>query len=120
LRVKYNEYLTYPDSFKSKLPEYIDKVKGWSGGAHENPYAHRIPLKVDDPERCRQLALTSNGRYVAWGHRKDNHPNQEWKNTCFLYTKPFPSPSKFDPNDEVHTTGCLKEGQRVDKGCQLA
>ena len=117
LRVKYNEYLPYRDSFKSKLPEYIDKVKGWSGGAAENPYAYSIPLKVDDPERCRQLALTSNGRYVAWGHRKDNHPNQEWKNTCFLYTKPFPSPSKFDPNDEVHTTGCLKEGQRVDKGC---
>ena len=117
LRVKYNEYLTYPDSFKSKLPEYIDKVKGYSGTAAENPYANTKPLKVDDPERCRQLALTSSGRYVAWGHRNDKHPYQQWKNTCFLYTKGFPWPSKFNPNDEVHTTGCLKEGQRVDKGC---
>ena len=118
LRVKYNEYLTYPDSFKSKLPEYIDKVKGWSG-AHENPYANRIILKIEDPERCRQLALTSSGRYVAWGHRNDKHPTQGSKNTCFLYTKGF-KPFKGNPNDEIHTTGCLKEGQRVDKGCQLA
>jgi len=119
LRVKYNEVLPYSDSFKSKLPEYIDKVKGYSGTAAENPYANTKPLKVDDPERCRQLALTSNGRYVAWGHRKDNHPNQIYKNTCFLYTKGF-KPYKGNPNDEIHTTGCLKEGQRVDKGCQLA
>ena len=110
--------MTSPDSFKSKLPEYIDKVKGWSG-AHEDQYANRIILKIDDPERCRQLALTSSGRYVAWGHRNDKHPIQRYKNTCFLYTKGF-KPYKGNPNDEVHTTGCLKEGQRVDKGCQLA
>lgn len=120
LRVKYNEYLPYRDSFKSKLPEYIDKVKGWSNVAMENPYANTKLLKVDDPERCRQLALTSNGRYVAWGHRKDNHPTQIYKNTCFLYMKGFKFIKPVTPNDEIHTTGCLKEGQRVDKGCQLA
>ena len=112
--------MTSPDSFKSKLPEYIDKVKGWSGGAAENPkYVNSVLLKVDDPERCRQLALTSSGRYVAWGHRNDKYRTQGWKNTCFLYTKGF-TPYKGNPNNEVYTTGCLKEGQRVDKGCQLA
>lgn len=92
------------------LPNDIDKVSGWSG-AHENPGD-----KNQTAEDCRQKAINSNGKYAAWGFRKDTHPDPNWKNTCFLYTTPF-NQYKGDLNDTVHETGCLQPGQKVEWGC---
>jgi hypothetical protein len=93
------------------LPSDINYVKGWTNN-HENPGG-----KVKSAEDCRQHALNSNGRYVAWGYRKSNHPDEQAKNTCFLYTKDL-APYNGDPNDEFHFTGCLVSGDNVSSGCE--
>jgi hypothetical protein len=98
-------------SSKPELPSNIDRVSGWSGN-HENPGD-----KNQTPEDCRQKALNSNGIYVAWGHRNDQHPDPNYRNTCFLYTQGF-APYAGDPNDKVHTTGCLNESEKVKYGCK--
>lgn len=90
----------------------IDSVKGWQGN-HENPGG-----KVTSFEDCRQQALNSNGRYVAWGYRNSNHPDPNWSNTCFLYTQGFAA-FNGDPNDSIHETGCLRPGERVSLGCTI-
>lgn len=93
------------------LPSDINFVKGWSG-AHENP-----GNKVSGPEECRQLALNSNGKYVAWGFRTDSHSDPNMRNTCFLYTSDF-GPFSGNPNDNAHLTGCLRPEERVEFGCK--
>jgi hypothetical protein len=88
-----------------KLPQNINYVKGWSGN-HVNPGG-----KVGSAEDCRQQALNSDGKYVAWGYRKQ--PNS----TCFLYTPDF-APYNGNPSDDVHATGCLVPGDTVSSGCE--
>jgi len=90
--------------------DVIDKVSGWQG-AHENP-----GVKNQTEESCRQLAL-KNPKYVAWGFRNRLHPDNNYKNTCFLYTQGF-QPFKGDPKDYIHTTGCLRPGEKVSEGCK--
>jgi hypothetical protein len=100
-------------SASSSTAVNIDSVKGWQG-AHENFHD-----KVSGPEQCRQKALNSAGRYVAWGYRNESHPDPHWKNTCFLYTQGF-SPYNGNPTDVVHTTGCLQPGEKVQWGCKTS
>ena len=95
----------------ANLPSNIDFVKGWSGN-HENPGG-----KVPGPEKCRQLALNSNGKYVAWGYRNDTHPDPALKNTCFLYTQGF-APYTGNTTDNIHLTGCLYPEHKVIYGCK--
>lgn len=107
--------ITKIENFRAEavtLSTTIDSVKGWQGN-HENPGG-----KVTSSEDCRQQALNSDGRYVAWGYRNSNHPDPYWTNTCFLYTQGF-APFNGDPNDSVHETGCLRPGERVSLGCTI-
>ncbi len=90
--------------------DVIDKVSGWQG-AHENP-----GVKKQTEESCRQLAL-KNPKYVAWGFRNRLHPDNNYRNTCFLYTQGF-QPFKGDPKDYIHITGCLRPGEKVSEGCK--
>jgi hypothetical protein len=102
------------DGCKTVLPANIDKVSGWfQGGTHENQ-----PEINQTPEDCRQKALNSGGKYVAWGHRNSKlpEPHTNLHNTCFLYTK-FGAYSG-DPSDIYHTTGCLNPGLKVIDGCK--
>lgn len=108
---KIENFRDSPSSLSSTSTS-IDFVKGWSGN-HENPGGY-----VSGYEDCRQKALNSNGRYVAWGFRNSNHPDPAWRNTCFLYTAGFP-PYNGDPNDNVHLTGCLRPGEKVNLGCNI-
>lgn len=89
----------------------IDKVFGWAGN-HENP-----GLKNQTEESCRQLAL-KDPKYVAWGYRTNDHPDPEWKNTCFLYTQGF-QPFNGNPSDVAHITGCLRPDEKVSLGCKV-
>jgi hypothetical protein len=95
----------------SRLPDDIDNVYGWSGANDD------IAGQNQTPESCRQAALNSGGRYAAWGFRNENHPTPWYKNTCFLYKKPF-KPFRGNPNDAAHKTGCLRPGERVEWGCK--
>lgn len=95
----------------AQLPADISKVFGWSGN-HENPGD-----KNQTAEDCRQKALNSGGKYVAWGHRNSTHPDPNWRDTCFLYTQGF-APFAGNPADTVHQTGCLRPGEKVEWGCK--
>lgn len=98
---------------KIDTPNNINFVSGWARIPHDNP-----PDNTNQtPEMCRQKALKSGGKYVAWGHRNEMHPDSSYKNTCYLYTAPF-GPYKGDINDTVHITGCLKPNQKVEWGCE--
>lgn len=97
----------------AQLPANISKVFGWSGN-HENPGD-----KNQTAEDCRQKALNSGGKYVAWGHRNSNHPDPNWRDTCFLYTQGF-APYAGNPADTVHQTGCLRPGEKVEWGCKTS
>ncbi len=51
----------------------------------------------------------------------ENHPDPNYKNTCFLYKSPpflKPNPPFTFTNDRVHLTGCLKEGDAAIYGCK--
>ena len=96
----------------SVLPNDINKVWGWQGNA-ENP-----PNNTNQTEEsCRQKALNSNGKYVAWGYRNETHPQPEWRKTCFLYTAPF-APFKGNNDDRANSTGCLRPGEKIEWGCK--
>jgi hypothetical protein len=94
------------------LPPDINTVPGWTWG-HENPSDN----SNQSAEDCRLKALNSNGKYAAWGFRNDKHPDAGWRNTCYLYTSPF-APYNGNPDDNVHSTGCLQPGERVVLGCK--
>ena len=93
----------------SQLPSTIDKVRGYTGDSMDLP-----SVTNQTEESCRQMALAGNGQYVAWGYRNSNHATL--KNTCLLYK--YLSPYNGNPNDTIHTTGCLRDGQRVSNGCR--
>lgn len=95
-------------------PASIDSVPGWSPNSpHMNP---TDMLENETPESCRQRAL--NGNYVAWGYRKDNHPSAGWRNTCYLYTDEM-KPYSGNPQDNIHLTGCLRPGEKMELGCKV-
>jgi hypothetical protein len=94
----------------SSLPNDIDKVSGWQG-AHDNN-----ELKNQTAESCRQAAL-KDPKYVAWGYRTNEHPDPNWKDTCFLYTDGF-QPFAGNQGDTAHITGCLRPGEKVSLGCK--
>jgi hypothetical protein len=96
----------------STLPTDIDKVPGYSSEKFDN-----IEDKNQTAEICRQKALASDGKYVAWGYRNNDHPDVNYKNTCFLYPKPF-APYSGNPDDKVHQIGCLRPGEKVSWGCK--
>ena len=95
----------------------INFIPGFSG-SHDD---FSTTDKNQTPEMCRQKALNSNGKYVAWGHRNENHPDPRYKNTCFLYTKPpflKPNPKWTPVDDKVHITGCNNPGEVAMFGCK--
>jgi hypothetical protein len=94
------------------LPTDIDKVPGFSSEKFENSAD-----KNQTAEMCRQKALASDGKYVAWGYRNNDHPDATYKNTCFFYTNPF-APYSGNPDDKVHQIGCLRPGEKVSWGCK--
>ncbi len=95
-------------------PASIDSVPGWSPNSpHMNP---TDMFENETVESCRQRAL--NGNYVAWGYRKDNHPSPGWKNTCYLYTDEM-KPYSGNPQDNIHLTGCLRPGEKMELGCKV-
>jgi len=95
-------------------PSTIDSITGWSPNSpHMNP---TDMIGNETVESCRQRAI--NGNYVAWGYRKDNHPSPEWKNTCYLYTGEM-KPYIGNPTDDIHLTGCLHPGEKIELGCKL-
>jgi len=106
--VWYKLKYTKPKDTKPKEPVY-DRVNGF--------------LRIDGivngdrsatPEECRMKGL-ENADYLAWGQRTADHPDAEYKGTCFYYTK-F-GPYKGDPDNKAHITGCFQEGQKVIEGC---
>ncbi len=104
-----------PSPVPASLPGDINKV--WGGqGNHENPVDNNIN---QTEEMCRQRALKSGGKYVAWGYRNESHPQPEWRKTCFLYTAPF-APFKGNNDDKAHSTGCLNPGEKVEWGCKTS
>lgn len=98
-------------------PSSIDSVPGWL--AQGVPISDPVPMHTNETaESCRQMALNGAGKYVAWGYRKDNHPAENYKNTCYLYhdeMKPFSG----NPQDNIHLTGCLRPGEKVELGCKV-
>lgn len=102
-----------PSTPSTPLPGNIDVVKGWQSGFENSD------SKVSGPEQCRQLALNSNGKYVAWGYRTDSHPDSNLKNTCFLYKQGF-LPYSGNSSDNGNLTGCLREGEKVEWGCKTS
>ena len=95
-------------------PASIDSVPGWSPNSpHMNP---TDMMENETVESCRQRAL--NGNYVAWGYRKDNHPSAGWKNTCYLYTDEM-KPYSGNSQDNIHLTGCLRPGEKMELGCKV-
>jgi hypothetical protein len=65
---------------------------------------------------CRNIALEKG--FKAWGHRNNSHPDPAWRNTCFFYKDKFNSYSG-NPNDYVHTTGCVNKEELLENGCNL-
>lgn len=96
-------------------PASIDSVPGWSPNS-----PHMNPTDMDEnnetAESCRQRAL--NGNYVAWGYRKNNHPAAGWRNTCYLYTGEM-KPYSGNSQDNVHLTGCVRPGEKMELGCKV-
>lgn len=106
-----NDWFSEPSNQSYSNNVIVDKVTGWSGN-HINPDNN----KNETEESCRLKALQDPNKFAAWGYRKSNHPDSNWKNTCFLYTKPF---QPFGgANDDVHVTGCLNPGEKVALGCK--
>lgn len=100
-------------SRQARQRAHIDTVSGYSSGHNMiDPPDNRNQT----PEMCRQKALNSGGKYAAWGHRNETHP--QMPNTCFMYTAPFGGTFKGNTNDRVHLTGCLRPGERVEWGCK--
>jgi len=95
----------------TKLPSNINMFDGWIFGS---TFDEGGPSN-GDPEKCRQLANAGNGKYIAWGHRNNTHPDRNARDTCFLY-KTIPE-SKSLLDQEYHSTGCLTSGQNASKGC---
>ena len=96
-------------------PASIDSVPGWSPNSpHMNPTD--MNENNETVESCRQRALS--GNYVAWGYRKDNHPAAGWRNTCYLYTGEM-KPYSGNSQDNVHLTGCVRPGEKMELGCKV-
>jgi hypothetical protein len=90
----------------------IDSVFGWDGTNED-----KSSIKNQTEENCRQMAL-KDPKYVAYGYRTLEHPDANFKNTCFLYTT-LPQPFKGSPSDKAHKTGCLRPGEKVSLGCKV-
>lgn len=95
----------------AKLPKGIDVVPGFIGAPED------IEGTNENPETCRQKALASKGKYVAWGFRDATHFEPRYRNTCFMYKAPF---APFEGNASItgHTTGCVNPGEKVKYGCK--
>jgi len=99
--------------------EPIDAIDGWVVGSdfEEGGPSNGVA------EKCRQMAIDGNGKYVAWGHRNDNHPTPAYRNTCFLYKKVNALSTALGlsamtvDGKGFHSTGCLIPGKNVSSGC---
>ena len=97
-------------------PTSIDSVRGYST---VSPPTANLPdhmLQNETVESCRQKALS--GNYTAWGYRKDNHPTDGWKNSCFFYENEL-TPYSGNQQDGIHLTGCLRPGEKLELGCKV-
>ena len=104
------KFIKIVNSPYSQPSNYVDSVSGWQGD-HENP-----PTKNQTAYSCWAAAAAQPEKYSAWGFRTDSHPDPNWRNTCFLYTKNF-GPFNGNTNDTFHITGCVNPGDKVSTGC---
>jgi hypothetical protein len=95
------------------LPSNINTIAGWIPGS----FFDEGGPSNGDPEKCRQLAIASNGKYIAWGHRDRTHPDPSYRNTCFLYKTLNMQPGGTPLDQGYHSTGCLNPGQNASKNC---
>ena len=69
--------------------------------------------KTHDPRVCQQWAAKSG--YAAWGHRTAEHPDPNWKNSCFGYKEVRARHDVGRHGDEAHIVGCTFSDLRPDQ-----
>ena len=69
--------------------------------------------KTHDPRVCQQWAAKSG--YPAWGHRTADHPDPNWKNSCFGYKEVRARHDVGRHGDEAHIVGCTFSDLRPDQ-----
>lgn len=100
--------------YKSELPEDLYGAKGYvKNGLVEDP--RPIPYGYGTPEFCRQQAISLG--YPVWGHRNENHPEQDKRNKCFYYTKGAFDDFEEKENDDIRTIGCVDLKKDIFSGC---
>jgi hypothetical protein len=68
--------------------------------------------KTGDPRVCQEWAAKSG--YPAWGHRTADHPDPNWKNSCFGYKEVRARHDVKRDGDEAHIVGCTFTDLRPD------
>jgi hypothetical protein len=104
------------------LPSNIDVKGGFLVHGWRQPlYLANLGLeKVACADACRQRALGSNGTYIAWIFKNENHMDPYMRNTCELYLPGSGGFKSFrgSTTDTVHLTGCLRPGEDLYYGCE--
>jgi hypothetical protein len=100
--------------YRSELPENLYGAKGYvESGLVEDP--RPIPYGYGTPEFCRQQAISLG--YPVWGHRNENHPEENKRNKCFYYTEGAFDDFDEKENDKIRTIGCVDLKKDVFSGC---
>jgi hypothetical protein len=100
--------------YRSELPENLYGAKGYvKSGLVEDP--RPIPYGYGTPEFCRQQAISLG--YPVWGHRNENHPEENKRNKCFYYTEGAFDDFDEKENDKIRTIGCVDLKKDVFSGC---
>jgi hypothetical protein len=69
--------------------------------------------KTGDPRVCQEWAAKLG--YPAWGHRTADHPDPNWKNSCFGYKEVRARHDVKRDGDEAHIVGCTFTDLRPDQ-----
>jgi chemotaxis protein histidine kinase CheA len=69
--------------------------------------------KTGDTQVCREWAAKLG--YPAWGHRTADHPDPNWKNSCFGYKEVRARHDVKRDGDEAHIVGCTFTDLRPDQ-----
>jgi len=115
-KVKYVVLLNGPTHDIGMEP-IIDIVPGWHVGSEFDEFSNKQTGLTW--QFCRATAAQNPEKYIAWGFRKKNHPDNSYKETCFFYKRNSKFQSNFygEVSDPYHITGCLNPGEKVANRC---
>jgi len=90
-----------------------NRYPGWHQGPGTIYNNKKDTFKKSTADECRTQARAYGA--PAFGYRPTEHPDSNWRNTCFFYNTI--GPGNFTQNDSAHYSECTDLDKKIANGC---